>query len=251
MNLKNLLPIAALVLLGGMAAVALFLNKDVFLSESQVEPEAVESADGQIPADSVSPIEQKKAAIDSVLQGLYALHAVSLMDENASDNSDMFIYNELQESLNDINKLKALSYRVDELKKSDDQLISVTGLTIETTALALINSSNKWITYLRSIDLDTLEIPEFQYQMALHQSSNHDAYLTLIEGASLFPMIAVNMSDSEGNKMNPELQNYFKDKIESLFKDAFIEDDLFHAETNNRYAVIVLVRNYKEFLNSE
>ncbi len=189
-----------------------------------------------------------KNQVGNILDVLMRIHYVSLI-EKAPTSPDSVIIDELTESMNDLNKLKGLLFKTEELSKSGNEIISTTGLATKVTTLSLIQSYNSWIQYLRSVDINDVNLSEFQYQLALFQSSTHDAYLTLVEGAPLLPMITVEFAKEENQKntINEDLKNYFLTKIDDLFDDILVDDDAFYQETKNRYAIAVLIRGYKEF----
>lgn len=195
--------------------------------------------------------EDIETQLDETLNVLLRLHHISLEDIPKSDPNRV-ILDELQESMNDVNKLKGLKYQTETLSKSQNELIATTNFALDVSVLQLIGSYEKWIEYLRSVDIYDINVSEFQYQIALFQTSTHDVYLRLVEGASLLPMIVVQFAEDDGanNTVDEELRDHFSTKIDELFGDVLIADDLFHKETNNRYAIAVLIRNYKNFFIS-
>lgn len=219
---------------------------------NSVETSKVEGVDKARDTSIVENIDfdYKKTSIDDVLHILYVIHLSYLTDISTSKDSNLFIMNELQEAMNDRNKLNNLLYRSESLKESKDQLISVTGLSLNATLLSLINSHDVWIQYLRGVDINTVNVSEFQYQLANFQSSTHDAYLKLAEGVSLFPMIVVNFSEEGGeeNNVDEDLKNYFIGQMNDKFDEILIENQTFYKETKTRYTVPIIIENYKEFL---
>jgi hypothetical protein len=241
MNVKigAVLAVTVLLIGGGYALYSSF-GKSLFSSSSPNN-----EASQQIVQDDI------KAELDLVLGVLLTLHHVSLTDAPPS-SPETVIVEELQESMNDLNKLKRLRITTENLSASKNEIISTTGRVLDMSTLGLILAYEKWIEYLRGVDINTLQVSEFQYQLALFQSSTHDVYLNLVEGASYLPMIVVKFSDNadESNTIDENLRDHFVAKTDRLFGDILIDDDRFYEKTKNRYAIAVLIRNYKEFFSS-
>jgi len=227
----------------------------VFLNKSNNSADQIGST---IPAQTVSSNDQEvvtdaeiRDEINDVLEILSIFHYISLTDKELTDPNAV-ILDELQESMNDLNKLQGILGRTETLSKSKNEVISTTGLVLNVSASQLIESYNKWINYLRGVNPIDPDVAEFQYQLALFQSSTHDVYLKLVEGASLLPYVAVEFAknDSEDNKVNDELKSYFLSRIDVIFKDILIDNDLFYQKTKNRYAVAILVRGYIDFFKT-
>ena len=189
--------------------------------------------------------------LSSMLEVLARLHHISVVDV-APESPDEMIIIELQEAMNDMHKLDGLQHRIEPLVQSPDEIIKTTAMVIEVTRLALIEAYNNWIQYLREFDLYDIDVSEFQYQLALFQSSTHDAYLQLVEGASLLPFIAVEFAENEGeeNVVKDQIMTHFISEIDRLFSDIFVDNENFYQETGNRYAVAFLVEGYKDFFSS-
>jgi len=194
--------------------------------------------------------EEIKTEMDNILDVLMRLHYVSVIDKT-SGNPDSVIFDELQESMNDLNKLQGLLYKTEVISKSPNELLATTGKVLDVSTLLLIKSYTSWIEYLRRVDINNINISEFQYQMSLFQTSTHDTYLKLIEGASLLPMITVEFAKEEGgkNSVNEGLKSHFLNKIDELFKDILIDNETFYKKTKNRYAIAILISGYKDFFN--
>lgn len=192
--------------------------------------------------------EELKSEIDNILHALLVLHYVSIIDKKSVDPNSV-ILDELQESMNDLNKLQGLKYETESISKSKNEIIATTGLAINVTALTLIETYSTWIEYLRSVDINTVNISEFQYQLALFQTSTHDSYLTLVKGVSLLPMVTVEFAKEEDaeNSVNEDLKNHFLKKIDELFTDILTDNEIFYKETKNRYVVPVIIQGYKDF----
>jgi hypothetical protein len=137
--------------------------------------------------------------------------------------------------------------------QSKNKIINTTGEVINLSARSLVKSYETWINYLRGVDINNINVPEFQYQLVSFNSSTHDVYLTLIENASLLPMITVKFAEEEGgqNSINEDLKQFLLMKIDQKFSDILKDDDVYHKKTSNRYAVAVLIRGYKDFFKEE
>jgi len=226
----------------------LIIGAIVFFLDEKPTTQSLGQQEKVLPVPQVEDIETQ---VDDTLDVLMRIHYVSTIDKPPS-GPDSVILDQLQESMNDLNKLKGLVYKAETLSKSQNEIIATTGLVLHISVLELINAYSGWIEYLRKVDINNIDLAEFQYQLALFQTSTHDTYLKLVEGASLLPMITVQFAKEDGgeNSINGDLRNHFIAKIDELFGDILIADDLYHKETKNRYAVAVLIKNYKNFFIS-
>lgn len=202
--------------------------------------------DSDLPLNSLSN-DEIMTKLDDILDVLLRIHYISL-NETENDLTNP-IASQLQEGLKDVNALNKLLYKTDELAKSQNKFIDTTGLVIGVTIKSLLITYNNWITYLRGINVNTVDVSEFQYQLTLFHTSANDAYLTMAENVQLLPMVAVAFSKDENgvNGINEEIKKHFLEKIDSLFNHILIEDDRYHKETKLRYVVPVIINSYKEF----
>lgn len=215
-----------------------------FISNRSVDGEVLKNP---VPESSFMSDDEIKSQLDEVLTALMHFHYISV-DDKELDNPDTFILDMLSEAMNDLNKLKSLQVRTQNLDKSPNEVIATTGFVIRTSSQLMIPAYEAWIQYLRGVDANNVSVSEFQYQLAKFNSSTHDVYLKLVEGSSLLPMVTVVFGkDGAQNTVNEDLKTYFLAKIDELFTDIFADDDQFYRETKNRYAVAVLVRGYKDF----
>lgn len=191
-----------------------------------------------------------KKSIDESLNSLMVLHYITVPRVN-SGNPDTFIFEELQEAMDNANKLKGIFYKSEELSKSNNQTISTTGLVINIATIQLIKNYTAWIEYLRTVDITNLDISEYQYQYSFFQSSSHDSYLNLVQGASFLPYVTIKFpKDGVGrNTFDEELRTYFVLEINKKFSNILIENEDFYKKTKKRYAVATLINKYKDFFN--
>lgn len=215
-------------------------NKAVTVEEKKVSQILIQPSDEEI-----------NGELDTLLEVLMSIHYISLIDKTA-ETPETLIMTELQESMNDLNKLKGLLYQTESLSNSKNEIISVSGKTLHVSILKLIDIYNAWIIYLRGVDINNLDIAEFQYQISLFGTSTHDVYLNLAKGVSLVPMVSVEFAKEGGeNVINQELKDHFLGKIDELFSDILIADDLSYKEKKIRYAIPVVVRGYKNFFSEK
>ncbi len=241
-----------LLILISLMVIVLIVILDLYDNPHNIEPVStiapIYEASSTSLLNSESSEEQIKESIDSSLVTLLKIHNISQKDIETVDPNSLII-DMLQESMNDVNKLNRVLSDTDSLVKSENKVISTTGMSLNVTAKSLITSYTSWIQYLRTVDINNLDVKEFQYQLSLFQTSTHDAYLNLIEGASLLPVVVINFeNENASGTVNLVLKNYFSTRIDELFKDILIEDDRYHLETKNRYTVAVIIREYKKFL---
>lgn len=213
-------------------------NKAEVKQEVDIQPEKIELENS---------LERDVA---SILETMAAIHYISL-DEGNSTNPDTFIMDELTEAMNDINKLERVVQKSEIIRESDNQIISTSGLVLNVTALNLIEAYNNWVTYVRTVNIESVDVNEFQYQYALFGTETHDAYLKLSEGLVLLPMVTVEFGENgEENTINQELVNVFLENIDLLFSDILIENDLYYEETGLRNVIPVIIDTYLEFFGS-
>ena len=223
----------------------------IYLSKSNGENSQINTQEENTSIKGGMSDEEINLELDNLLGILMNIHYISITDTTSSDPSTV-ILDELQEAMNDKNKLERLQYKLEPLMKSENEVINVTAFATETTRVILIQAYEKWIEYLHGFDITNPDISEFQYQLALFGSSTHDAYLLFVEGASMLPVVAVEFKGEDGseNTINENIKNHFLSKIDELFSDIFIENEKFYKETGNRYAIPLLVQGYKDFFNS-
>lgn len=191
--------------------------------------------------------EDLKNQLDEVLSALRYFHYISVNDKEL-DNPNTVVLDVLTEAMNDLNKLKYLQIKTQNLDKSSNEAVSITGLSIKTSVQLMIPIYESWIQYLRGVDINNVSVSEFQYQTAKFNTSTHDIYLKLVENSSLLPFATIEFGESGAqNIVNEDLKAHFLAKIDELFADIFADDDQFYRETKNKYAVAVLVRGYKDF----
>lgn len=186
--------------------------------------------------------------VDDILITLMKIHYISIRDREITDPESL-IAEELEEAMNDVNKLKNLQSRIESYEESSNKIISTTRLGLRVSILSLIDVNNRYIDYLRKIDNANINVPEFQYQITLFRTSSHDTYLTMAEGVSLLPMIAVRFAekDNEKNSVNEEVKGHFLAKIDELFGDILEKDDIYYKEKKVRNVVPVIINGYKTF----
>lgn len=186
------------------------------------------------------------------LNALFQLHFVTIDNALPSTTDNELIISWITEALNDKNKLERILITAEKFIESDNQIIEVTGLALATSIHQLIQSHSTFVEYLRSVNPQTIDLAEFQYQLALHGSSNKDAFATLIEGTALFPGIYYRFRDGESDLGAPRISekglNEVINELDRLFADIFIAEDKEYEETGNRNAVVLIVRNMREFL---
>jgi hypothetical protein len=178
--------------------------------------------------------DEMKDQLDEILTALMHFHYISV-DDKELDNPDTFILDMLSEAMNDLNKLKSLQVKTQNIEKSPNEVIATTGFVIKTSSQLMIPAYESWIQYLRGVDANNVSVSEFQYQLAKFNSSTHDVYLKLVEGSSLLPMVTVVFGENGAqNTVNEDLKTHFLAKIDELFDDIFADDDQFYRETKNR-----------------
>jgi len=239
-NLKKIAPIGVIIIIFiiGALIVSSTVNKEL---ETQSAPASLSLENQQIGYD-----------INETLEALMGVHYVSIIDKK-SDDPNAVIIDELTESMQDLDKLEKIAYNTSILVESNDETISGVNRIINMSVLSLSISYGDWIEYLRTVNMETVDVSEFQYQLALFQSSTHDSFLTLIEGASYLPFVVMNFSEVEGEDatIDEELKEYFLGTLDRLFTDILEEDEQFKIETDTNLAIPILVRGYYEFFLPE
>lgn len=195
-------------------------------------------------------VDQINSKVDEILDILMRLHYISLRDREI-ENPESLIAVESEEAMNDVNKLRNLKYRTEPLVKSGNLAINTTALSLDVSVASLIDVNNKYISFLRGIDISNINVPEFQYQITLFRTSSHDIYMRMAEGVSLLPMITVEFADNEGeqNKINDQIKNHFLLVIDNKFNEILAKDEVYYKETKLRNVVPVIINGYKSFFN--
>jgi len=202
--------------------------------------------------DSLSEIEIISAT-EEMLDILYELYFVT-QDYSATDytSTNELLMSLLTETMNDKNRLDKLILRNESLSEHPNELIKATGMVLNLGITHLSNSHAELINYIRAEDAENPSLSEFQYQLAKMQTDNKDAFFSIIEGTALFPYILIEFSESENennkSKISDENRKMLISKIDDKFDNAFLEEDKWYEETANRNAVLLIVRNYREFL---
>lgn len=63
--------------------------------------------------------ESRKQVITEVLNILSTIHLVSIDTTKTSEDPNMFLYEEMRETMDDIKRLEGLSYKIESLRKSE------------------------------------------------------------------------------------------------------------------------------------
>jgi len=182
------------------------------------------------------------------------IHFVSKTNISTEDTSSIsiLILNDLREAMDDVNRLNSSILKTESLIKSNNMSISTMGLVLNSSMKQLVDTHDTWIKYLRGVDEYNLEFSEYQYQFASLHSDTKTIYISLLENASLFPYVVFELDEEDEDVyIDEEIKDYFVEKVDQYFKDYFLENDLFYKTTGNRYAVIILVEGYIDFLTGE
>lgn len=160
----------------------------------------------------------------------------------------------LTESMQDKNRLDKLLPRASKLAEHPNQAIAATGMGLFVGISELSKHQEVFIDYIRNEDVEDPSLSEFQFQMAQMQTENKDSFFTIIEGTSLYPYVFIEFSENEGEsnraRLSEQGRKLLLNSITSKFSESFAEEDIWHEETGNRNAILLIVKNYKEFLES-
>ncbi len=248
-------------LLAGAVIVVILVVVTSLNNDSTTEPTEIKETPEVALADKEEkyknvPQEEIVSVSKEVLGILHRLYYVSIDTGNMDYETDSaLILSWTTEAMKDKNTLQNLIPQAEALIKNKNKTVQTTALSLATGMMQLSNSQDTFIKYLRTVDPTDSDLAEFQYQVALFSSTNKEAFNTIIEGTSLFPYIYLDMEgdDDEENDIliSPKEKEEIIAEIDRLFGDLFIEDDKEHELTGNRNAVIMIVRNYRDFITGE
>lgn len=187
---------------------------------------------------------------------LRRLYYISL-DNSPADAETVsgLIFGMMSEVLKDKADLESLQLRVNEMTSSKVDAINTTGLVVQVTIQQLLKSHTELAQYLRTVNENTADIAEFQYQMANFGSQNKQAYMGLAENTALYPVVFFNLSENDNTpgtwKLSEESKKEILTEIDRLFGSVFIEDEENYEKTQTRSAVVFIVKNLRGYFASE
>lgn len=251
-----LIPISILIVgIGGIINFFYNQGKDKSEADFSVAPETqtLESKDDfNNDIDEESLISITKTYLD-ILWRIY--HITQDNSPTNPETATSMIIGMTTETLKDKADMESLLLKVNKMKTSNVDVISTTGLVIEMTLQQLIKSHTEWAQYLRTVNEDTVEIAEFQYQMASFNSQNKQAFMSLGENTALYPGVFFNLSEEENTpgtwKLSEESKNEILLEIDRLFADIFIEDEKNYEATQTHNVVVFIVKNLRGYFAPE
>jgi hypothetical protein len=250
--------------LGGMVvALVLILVAVVYFEQDGVVPNVSENS--QVVASTTvakEPFdenyfneEEAVLATKTYIQILQRMNYINF--DNSKDATEIsgLIMSMTAEAMKDKADLDNLIFKAKEMKASKIMGVSVTGLSIETALMQLVIAHDDYIQFLRTVDEQTADLAEFQYQMAQFQSSTKSAYMAMAENATLFHYTLLDLSETEGVPakwgISEASRKDLLNEIDLRFEDIFIQDDLQYKETQTRDVTVFLAKSLKEFLEVE
>lgn len=258
-----------LVKLVALAGVVISVSLFAFLYQSQDSADATEGLESPllaeepqyVPKDNAMDYEYFNEAelVDftksyiEVLQRLYYINQDDSPDD--AENTSALLIIMTTEALKDQNNLKRLLFTTNEMQDSKIVGASVTASVVGVTVESLIAANEEYIQFLRSVDESTLDIAEFQFQVALFQSSTKDAYMFMAEKTQLFQVTFFQLNDDPelagewriSDKSRQDLVN----EIEMRFSDIYIEADGLYTVNQTRDVTVYLVRALEDLFRLE
>lgn len=190
----------------------------------------------------------------SYIQVLQRLYYINQDDSFDGEDVSGLVMSMTTEALNDKNNLEKLLLTTNELKSSKIMAASVTGLVLDTSIRQLIVTHDEYIKFLRGVDELTIDLAEFQYQMALFQSGTKKAYMSMAENTAIFPIVYFKLSDDPNTPGTWRISDVSKKEILSeidlRFADIFKEADAQHELTQTLDVTVYMVRALKDFIET-
>lgn len=231
-------------------------NQEVSNEPKEVEAEMVQKVDAtnsQVDDDYFNEeelVEFTKSYI-GVLQRLYYINQD---DSGDADSITGLVVSMLTEAMKDRNNLQNVLYKTEEMQKSNILGASVTGLVVNVSVKQLIDAHNDYIAYLRGVDEMTVELAEFQYQIAQFQSSTKSAYLSMVENTGIFPLTFLKLNndpDIPGEwRISEASRAEIVNEIDLRFGDIFVADAKKYEGQGMRDTTVYMVQSLRDFFEA-
>jgi len=191
-------------------------------------------------------------AVEEFLAIYHQLYFITLDDSPAAETDDAIILSFLTETMNDKNKLEGLMSRIAPLSSHPNLMIAANGTALQAGAGQLITAHNSFITFLRGVNSNNVNISEFQYQYTLLQTESKDAFLMIAEGSSSLNLayfdFTAGMGDDRPVLIGTASQERLLSEINRLFGEIFIEHEEWRKETGNVNTPVYIVEQWRDWI---
>lgn len=161
----------------------------------------------------------------------YRLYQITLDDSPEATTDAGIIQSFLTETLNDRAKLQRLLDRIRTTTNHENKMVQTWSTIVHTGLVQLIDTHDRFVTYLRRTNTENVDISEFQYQFLLFQSETKDTFLTTSEASvKMMQMIFADFNVEAEDDIRPiligeESRQKLIAEIDRLFAEAFIEQE--------------------------
>lgn len=253
-NHTAVIAVLTVVLLFGIGLVVFFVNKGAEQTESSTEISQQQGVPITEEADIANEVIDEESLVQitkTYLDILFRLYYVTQDFSGEPDSVSALLIGMIGDAIKDKKDLEDLLYKVAQMKQYKSQVVSTTGLVLEVSIQELINAYTSWIAYLRTVDENSVEINEFQYQLANFHATNKQTFMKLYEGTSLYPFLFINLGE-EGEADNTwniseDSKTEIVSEIDRLFADVFVRDEKSYEETETRNVIVLIVKALREF----
>jgi len=182
----------------------------------------------------------------------HQLYFITQDDSPEAETAIGILNSFLTEAMSDKNKLERLVPRISTLSNHESLPVRANGIALLSGVNQLINAQNSYLTFLRSVDVDNVDMSEFQYQISLLQTESKDAFFTIIEGSSAMNIAYMDYTARVGDDIpiliGKTSRAELLAEIDRLFNDIFIEHVQWNQETGFVNAPVSIVEQWREWI---
>jgi hypothetical protein len=193
------------------------------------------------------------SVVEDFLDIYQQLYYISQDDSLDAQTDSAIIASFLTEAMNDKNKLSNLYPKISRLVQHPNLMVRGNAASLSIGVNKLLATQEGFISYLRTVNPNTVDIAEFQYQFSLIDTETKDAYFTIIEGSTAMNLAFFEIN-SDGEDVAGEIligtksQQRLLDEIDRLFGDIFVEHEVWRKETGGTNAIVFVVQSWKDWI---
>jgi hypothetical protein len=182
----------------------------------------------------------------------HQLYFITQDDSPEAETAIGILNSFLTEAMSDKNKLERLVPRISTLSNHESLPVRANGIALLSGVNQLIIAQTNYLTFLRSVDADNVDMSEFQYQISLLQTESKDAFFTIIEGSSAMNIAYMDYTARVGDSIpiliGKSSQAELLAEIDRLFSDVFIEHEQWNQETGFVNAPVSIVEQWRQWI---
>jgi len=236
---------------GSVCVIGLFVV--VGLVAMNAESEEVLASVEPVPSTSMHlPPEETEEIYMEFIDLLHQEYIVSQM--NSTDASDDMV-SFMTELMKANSQLGMIITTATPYMSHENQVVEVAGTAIVAGSMGVQKANTDFLAYLRGLgNGEYLDQSEMAYQFATYRSSEVESYKLMIMGVGQLNALAWHFATTD-NPSGPIPYVFSKEqrerilaKIDYLFADAFVKDDLQHREAATRNAIVLAVASLRDNL---